>query len=74
MDPDVAWLNLIEALSFDDLDSAEEYAVALIEWLDRKGFPPSTIATQLPSNWNRYICYCVCHQVLAALSGRSLSG
>lgn len=66
MDPESAWLCLVEALSFDDIESAGEYAIALIDWLDRRGFPPNTMPTQLPSHWNRVICYCVCRHVIAS--------
>lgn len=66
MDPNAAWLNLVEALSFDDIETASEYALALIQWLDNNGFPPNTLPTQLPANWDRLICYSVCQQVISS--------
>lgn len=40
MDPQAAWLAMLQALIDDDLASASEHANALIDWLDRGGFSP----------------------------------
>lgn len=40
MDPTAASRQLTQALFDEDFDQADELARALLEWLDRGGFPP----------------------------------
>lgn len=40
MDPNATWENLLEALTEGDWHEAFESAEALLDWLDRGGFPP----------------------------------
>ena len=42
MDPQAAWEQLQEAYGNADWESARELAQALLDWLDRGGFPPTT--------------------------------
>ena len=41
MDPEVAWLALVEAIQQEDLAEAAVIAADLKNWLTRGGFPPS---------------------------------
>ncbi len=43
MDPQAAWLAMIQALVDKDHELATEYAEALVDWLDRGGFPPKIL-------------------------------
>ncbi len=43
MDPQTAWLAMIQALIDDDDELASDYADALFDWLDRGGFPPKVL-------------------------------
>jgi N-acetylglutamate synthase-like GNAT family acetyltransferase len=43
MDPDRAWIQLINAIDKADLDEALAIARDLHEWLSRGGFPPKVI-------------------------------
>jgi hypothetical protein len=40
MDPDTAWVAMLQAVSDDEWESALEYAEALLGWLRMDGFPP----------------------------------
>jgi hypothetical protein len=71
MDPQTAWNELLETLAGDDLMDAELRAEALLQWLDRGGFPPQTSLRVLPSLWDEAICRYVCRRVMLAVSGRS---
>ena len=44
MDPPATWEQLQEAYGNADWETARELAQALLEWLDRGGFPPTTQA------------------------------
>ena len=45
---------------------AEELANALLEWLQRRGFPPQTIGDpKLGTRWHHAVTHFVCHLVLA---------
>ena len=40
MDPQATWTELLEAREHGAWDRAEELANPLLDWMDRKGFPP----------------------------------
>ncbi|MFO0945657.1 MAG: hypothetical protein U1D30_06895 [Planctomycetota bacterium] len=40
MDPNQTWIEMIRAYHQKDWDQSDELALALIEWLQRGGFPP----------------------------------
>lgn len=46
MDPQRAWLDLLDAISQGDFEDAVAIATDLQEWLRKGGFPP-TVAPQL---------------------------
>jgi hypothetical protein len=61
MDPQATWTELLEAREQGAWDRAEELANALLDWMDRKGFPPMTVGSQsLGKGWHRTIAHFVC--------------
>lgn len=69
MDPQATWQELLEARSKRDWSRAEELAHALLNWLQRRGFPPHTVGDpKLGTRWHHAIAYFVCHLVLADVS------
>lgn len=66
MDPQSTWNDLLEARSQRDWNRAEELANALLDWMQRRGFPPLTIGDrELGTRWHHAVAYFVCHLVLA---------
>ncbi len=66
MDPQVTWTELLEARLQRDWNRADELANALLDWMQRGGFPPHTIGDRkLGMRWHHSIAYTVCHLVLA---------
>ncbi len=66
MDPQATWYELLEARSQRDWDRAEELANDLLDWMQRRGFPPQTIGeSKLGPRWHHAVTYFVCHLVLA---------
>ena len=47
MDPQEAWLSMMEAMRFGDYDQAAEIASDLDVWLTHGGFPP-VVVPELP--------------------------
>ena len=43
MDPQATWERLLDAYCDHDWDSVEEHATALLDWLEKGGFPPRTV-------------------------------
>lgn len=76
MDPTATWQLLLDAYADRDWSQIEEAAEALLQWLDRGGFPPQTIpGRQMDAEWNRTIACSACQfallQVQSAVNGRS---
>lgn len=71
MDPQAAWLAMIQALVDEDHELASEYADALIDWLNRSGFPPKVLPELGQANdplssaysLNHMIAHYVCSKV-----------
>jgi hypothetical protein len=54
MDPQVAWEQMLTAVSDRDWDQAEEFADALLKWMKQAGVPPGTAChSPMPQAWNR---------------------
>ena len=66
MDPQVAWNEMLEAMSANDMFEADLRAEGLMDRLDRDGFPPQPLSRILPIEWDRMICRYVCEQVRLA--------
>ena len=65
MDPHAAWKELLEARYLKDWDRAEELATGLLDWLDKGGFPPTTVGhSRLGKAWHRNIAHTTCLFVL----------
>lgn len=61
MDPQTAWDELLAA--YDDLDwpVVEERATALLQWLDRGGFPPRLAGVHAAGrDWSRMVVQFAC--------------
>lgn len=46
MDPQATYLLCLGALGAGEFDDAREYALNLLEWLDKGGFPPTGMGQQ----------------------------
>ena len=65
MDPQTTWNELLDAYVGCDWDRAEETATALLEWLDRDGFPPQTVQrSNVGPLFNRHLARAACQFVL----------
>ena len=72
MDPNAAWLELMDAFRQLDWDRVHELAEGLLQWMDRDGFPPETSVRNsangvvadslwsLGSEWNRTVAQAAC--------------
>lgn len=68
MDPQIAWEQLLAAYQAGDWNLIEERATALIEWLDRGGFPPNILVrADLDPDWNRTLARAGCLFALDAV-------
>ncbi|HUY87322.1 MAG TPA: hypothetical protein VMV10_01175 [Pirellulales bacterium] len=65
MDPQVVWEQMLDAYSDHDWDAVDEHAAALLEWLEKGGFPPQTVRRrQLRPPANRLIALATCRLAL----------
>ena len=77
MDPQAAWLELMDAFRQLDWDRIRDLAEGLLQWMDCGGFPPETAtaskAADNPSNeplrtlgseWNRTVAQAACRYAL----------
>jgi hypothetical protein len=56
MDPQVTWEELQEAFADGDWGRVEELSEALLDWLDRGGFPPRMCAGRVVGeDWDRVV-------------------
>ena len=66
MDPQATWDELLETRLQCGWNRAEELANALLDWMQRGGFPPHTVGDRkLGTRWHHAVAYFVCHLVLA---------
>ena len=65
MDPQVAWENLLDAYADHDWKKAVEHVVALLDWLQKGGFPPRTVpARRVRPEVDRLIAVATCRLVI----------
>jgi hypothetical protein len=65
MDPQVVWEQLLDAYSDHDWDATDVHAAALLDWLEKGGFPPQTVPhTDLRPPANRLIALATCRMAL----------
>ena len=56
MDPQITWHSLLAAWTRGNWLDVTELAEALIDWLDKGGFPPKTVAApELGVDWHRVV-------------------
>lgn len=62
MDPNVTLLELLAALQERHWDRVEELAASLLDWMQRRGFPPVTVGPEsLGRQWHRAVATFICH-------------
>lgn len=65
MDPHVTWQRLLDAYADDDSDASVEHATALLDWLEKGGFPPRTVShRRLRPAADRLIALATCRLIL----------
>ena len=79
MDPDAAMKNLLDAVHVRDWDCVDELAEGLLSWMEKRGFPPTTLGPkELGRNWHRtiatFVCYAAQSKVRDARKRRSRKG
>ena len=68
MDPQAAWGQLLSAYAAGYWDQVEELASALLDWLDRDGFPPKILNCPDPGpEWDRAFTHAGCSLALKAV-------
>jgi hypothetical protein len=61
MDPDTAVAELLDAVGRRQWDRVEELATGLLDWLQRRGFPPTIVGPKtLGPEWHRAIATFIC--------------
>lgn len=56
MDPQATWLQLVNAWSAGNWEEVVELASALLDWLDKHGFPPEPLAPRwMGQDWNEAV-------------------
>ena len=56
MDPQITWHSMLAAWTRGDWLEVIDLAEALLEWLDKDGFPPKTVAApELGAQWHRVV-------------------
>ena len=62
MDPEATLRELLDAVHARAWDRVDELAGALLDWLEKRGFPPLTIGPrELGVEWHRATATFVCH-------------
>lgn len=62
MDPEVTLRDLLEAVQARAWDRVDELAGVLLDWLEKRGFPPLVIGPrELGVEWHRTMATFVCH-------------
>ncbi len=64
MDAQTAWNEMLTAILQKDWEQVSEFAVGLLSWMKRGGFPPQTTAFTMPARWNRAQAEFGCLQAL----------
>ena len=64
MDPDATLRDLLEAVRVRSWDRVDELAESLLQWVQNRGVPPSTIGPpQLGVEWHRTVTTMLCYLV-----------
>lgn len=70
MDPQTTWEEMLDAISEGVFPEAKHRADALLDWLEKGGFPPQPLTRVLSDDWDRMVCRYVCQKVLTTESKR----
>ena len=61
MDPDAALKELLDAVLVRDWDRTDELAEGLLQWMEKRGFPPTTSGPkELGPVWHRSVATFIC--------------
>ena len=62
MDPEATLRELLDAVQARAWDRVDELAGSLLDWLEKRGFPPLTVGPrELGVEWHRAMATFVCH-------------
>ena len=62
MDPQVSLHELLAAVDAHDWERAEKLSTELLNWMQRRGFPPTTVGPlTLGKGWHRAVATFICH-------------
>ncbi len=62
MDPEATLRELLDAVQARAWDRVDGLAEALLDWLEKRGFPPLTVGPrELGVEWHRAMATFVCH-------------
>ena len=71
MDPQASWDQLLSAYAEGNWDRTEELALALSDWLNKGGFPPTVLGQDaLGPEFDRALARAGCDFILDVLSAR----
>ena len=66
MDPNACLMQLLDAIEDRNWNQAEELANALLDWLNKSGFPPKTLGSvRLGTFWHRTVAQFICQAAIA---------
>lgn len=62
MDPQATLRDLLAAVEVRDWDRIDELSDALLQWMERGGFPPQTLGSpKLGKRWHQAVASFVCY-------------
>lgn len=62
MDPEATLAELVAAVGDREWDRVDELVEGLLQWMERRGFPPTTVGPKsLGKHWHRAIATFVCY-------------
>ena len=62
MDPEATLRELLDAVQASAWDCVDELAEALLDWLEKRGFPPLTVGPrELGVEWHRAVATFLCY-------------
>ena len=74
MDPQQTWQEMLDAYASGQLSQADELASALLDWLDKGGFPPQTFPDRtFDSDFNWDVARAAVQAILSQCCERSQS-
>lgn len=66
MDPQATLTAIFEAINEKDWEQAIELSEALLNWMQRGGFPPQVAGPESPGQqWHREMARCICRLAMS---------